>query len=448
MITHNINFHNKSQKDLQYAICLLIIWLPLPLGSNRPWSGGIAITLISAIALIWTIRKRRHSLEISAPLKNAKPAVISLVLVQLLAAVQYLTGISLAPSESFNYLLLGTSYTLLFILTLDLFVTRQSINLLLATVIFNGTLQAFYGSSMTLSNLEWSFFEAKEHMHGLATGTFVNRNHLAGYLEISAACCIGLLLALRDQRPISIQSILNWISGPKPFLRIALAIMVIGLVMTKSRMGNIAFLSSMIITGGILAVASPKLRPKLFAILSSLLIIDVFIVAKYFGLEELKMRLISTQLNDKVVAGEVLIRQNVNRDEVFNYTIPLLNKYAFHGSGAGSFETIFPSVAGRDISHHFTHAHNDYIQFAIEYGFFGGASLIYFYVFTYYHGINALTKLNSAYRSGVGFACVMAMTAIAIHSLTDFNLQIPANAATITVISALGLLARFHTRPH
>lgn len=448
MTPHNINSHLKSQKDIQYAICLLIIWLPLPLGSNRPWSVGLAIALISAASLIWAIRKRKHSIEISVPLKKAKPAVISLALVQLLVAIQYLTGSSLAPSESFNHLLLGSSYTLLFILVLDLFITRRSINLLLATVTLSGTLQAFYGSSMALSNLEWTFFETKEHMQGLATGTFINRNHLAGYLQISAACCIGLLLALRDQKAISFKSILNWISGPKALLRISLAIMVIGLVMTRSRMGNIAFLSAMIIAGGILAIASPKLRANLIAILSSLLIIDVLIVSQYFGLDELQKRLVNTQFNDKIVGGEVLTKQNVNRDEVLNHSLPLLNEHALSGSGAGSFETIFQSVAGQDISHHFTHAHNDYLQFAIEYGLVGIAALIYFYAFTTYHGIKALTQLNSTYRSGVGFTCVMAMTAIAIHSLVDFNLQIPANAATITVISAFGLLARFHNRPH
>ncbi len=439
-------FHRQSHQDLQIAICCLLIWLPLPLGSNRPWSNGLAITILSAIGFIWAIRKYKRPTENSMAFIKAKPAIIALVLVQLVVAVQYFAGWSLAPSETFNHLLLGSAYTLLFMLVLDLFTTRRSINLLLGTVILSGTFQAFYGATMALSGLEWGFFGIKEYMHGLATGTFVNRNHLAGYLEISAACGIGLLLALRDHRALSLQSIITWLTGPKALIRIALAIMVIGLVMTRSRMGNIAFVSSMLITGAILALANPKYRFKLAIILASLLIIDLLIVSQYFGLDELQQRLVNTQIDDKVVGGEVLIKQNVNRDEVLDYSIILLKQHALIGSGAGSFEVIFPSVAGPDTTHHFEHAHNDYIQFAIEYGIPGSAALIFFVVYTFYNGAKALCLSGSTYRSGIGFACVMGLTAIAIHSMADFNLQIPANAATVIIISTLGLLARFHTR--
>jgi O-antigen ligase len=383
----------------------------------------------------------------SAALTHAKPAIIALVVVQLIVALQYFSGSSLAPSQTFNHLLLGSAFTLLFVLVLDLFTTRKSINLLLGTLIISGTFQAFYGSTMALSGLEWSFFATNEYMQGLATGTFVNRNHLAGYLEISAACGIGLLLALRDHRALSFKSIITWLTGPKALIRIGLAIMVIGLVMTRSRMGNIAFVSSMLTTGILLAVASPKYRFKLAIILASLLIIDLLIVSQYFGLDELQQRLVNTQIDDKIVGGEVLIKQNVNRDEVLDYSVILLQQHALIGSGAGSFEVIFPSVAGADITHHFEHAHNDYIQFAIEYGIPASAALIFFVFYTFYHGAKALCLTSSTYRSGIGFACVMGMTTIGIHSIADFNLQIPANAATFTVISALGLLARFHTRP-
>jgi O-antigen ligase len=442
-----ISYRRKSHQDLQIAICCALIWLPLPLGSNRPWSTGLVIVIISAIGFVWAIRRCKQATKNSTALTKAKPAIIALVTVQLLVAVQYFGGLSLAPSETFNHLLLGSAYTLLFILVLDLFTTRKSINLLLGTVVISGTFQAFYGSTMALSGLDWSFFATKEYMQGLATGTFVNRNHLAGYLEIAAACGIGLLLALRDHRALSLKSIIEWISGPKALIRIALAIMVIGLVMTRSRMGNIAFVSSLLITGAILAVATPKYRLRLAIILASLLIIDLFIVSQFFGLDELQQRLVNTQIDDKVISGEVTVKQNVNRDEVLDYSVILLKQHALLGSGAGSFEVIFPSVAGPDITHHFEHAHNDYIQFVIEYGIAASAALIFFVLHTFYHGTKALCLTNSTYRSGIGFACVMGLTAIGIHSLADFNLQIPANAATVLVIASLGLLARFHTRP-
>jgi hypothetical protein len=45
-----------------------------------------------------------------------------------------------------------------------------------------------------------------------------------------------------------------------------------------------------------------------------------------------------------------------------------------------------------------------------------------------------------------GFAASMAITALLIHSTVDFNLHIPANAATFMVVLALGWISRFGGR--
>jgi hypothetical protein len=46
-----------------------------------------------------------------------------------------------------------------------------------------------------------------------------------------------------------------------------------------------------------------------------------------------------------------------------------------------------------------------------------------------WHALKALRRRDSVYRSGVGFGAAMGIIALLIHSSTDFNLQIPANAA-------------------
>ena len=44
---------------------------------------------------------------------------------------------------------------------------------------------------------------------------------------------------------------------------------------------------------------------------------------------------------------------------------------------------------------------------------------------------------------GMGFAATMAIVALLIHSASDFNLQIPANAAMFVVMLALGWVCRY-----
>ena len=121
-----------------------------------------------------------------------------LALTQCWVAVQWLFGLSANPGASFKYLMLGITYSLMFLMVLSFFTTRKRLTLLLSVFLVSGAFQAFWGASMVLSGIEWLFGVPKEHYLGKATGTFVNRNHLAGYLEMTIVLRIGLMLALRD----------------------------------------------------------------------------------------------------------------------------------------------------------------------------------------------------------------------------------------------------------
>lgn len=438
---------NPLERPLVAATLLTLLWLPLPLGSNRAWATGILMLLVGTLAGGWVLLqwRTRHEVRSHKPLQAALPLLGLLLLAQAWVAVQWLAGLSMDNGATFNYLLLGLAYSLLFLLVVSLFHSRERLTLLLATLVVSGTLQAFWGAFTTLSGLEWLLVGPKTAYIGDATGTFVNRNHLAGYLEMTLACGIGLLMALRDGRPFSWVNLLELLLGPKARLRLALVVMVIALVMTHSRMGNAAFFASLLLVGGLFVLIEKEHRLRNSLILASLILIDVLVISQYFGLERLKDRLLNTRLNDVVVDGTVVQQANEVRDDVFGYAIPLLLERPLEGQGAGSFEAVFPKYPGEDIRLHFDHAHSDYLQFAIEYGLLGGLPLIAFILLALWHALRTMWRRESVYRSGVGLGAAMGIIALLIHSSTDFNLQIPANAATLVVLCAIAVLAGSHS---
>ncbi|MNC46784.1 hypothetical protein D3C75_958140 [compost metagenome] len=73
--------------------------------------------------------------------------------------------------------------------------------------------------------------------------------------------------------------------------------------------------------------------------------------------------------------------------------------------------------------------------------------MLAFVLLALWRALQALWRRESLYRSGVGFGAAVGIIAIAIHSLTDFNLQIPANAATLVVLCAIAVLANRHSNP-
>jgi peptidoglycan/LPS O-acetylase OafA/YrhL len=64
-----------------------------------------------------------------------------------------------------------------------------------------------------------------------------------------------------------------------------------------------------------------------------------------------------------------------------------------------------------------------------------------------WQALRELWRRQSTYRSGVGFGAAMGLMALLVHSSTDFNLQIPANAATFVVLGAIAVLAGHHRSP-
>jgi O-antigen ligase len=359
-----------------------------------------------------------------------------------------LAPISLLPYETFLFWLKSTAYVALFGLTLLLINSKYRLVLLGYTLVLSAVFQAFYGSLMTLSGLEYGFFIKKFAYEGFATGTFVNRNHLAGYLEMVSAIGIGLLMATSTTKEHGrtwrhhIRNILHILLSQKLLLRLMLAMMVIALVLTRSRMGNTGFFVSMLVAGLITLVVyrhqansfhemfkRSETRSAVILIVS-LLIIDMLIVGAWFGVDKLADRIAQTSLE-----------HDAGRVEVSINTLNLLKDYRLIGAGGGSFHVVYDRYRGDGITQYYDHAHQDYLEIMADVGVVGFSLLGAIVISSFLTALKALQRRRDRLLRGMAFASIMATIALMIHSTVDFNLQIPANAATFMVVLALGWIA-------
>jgi O-antigen ligase len=84
-------------------------------------------------------------------------------------------------------------------------------------------------------------------------------------------------------------------------------------------------------------------------------------------------------------------------------------------------------------------AHNDYLQLLAELGLAGfaiGAALAFSIVSM---GLRGAMKSSDPEGRYFAVACVGALSAIAVHSLVDFNLYIPANAMLLAWIAGMAV---------
>jgi len=455
----------RSESVLFVLLLGMLVWLPLPLGSNRPWAECVFQVWVFLITAVWFCLFFFRRVRFPKYIKKFWPIGLLLllwiawVLIQSVPLpIDYIETFS-PQSYSVQVMVLGgnaanlfvsvsqhdslmngmnsIAYVCIFLLIVVLVNNRVRIKKLAAVIILSGVFQAMYGSLMTLSGLEYGFFIKKYAYLGVATGTFVNRNHLAGFLEMCLAVGIGLMIASLDTSDTQnwrhrLRKLIKLFLSPKFRLRLYLVIMVVALVLTHSRMGNTAFFVSLFFTGAIGLVLSKHASKGTVLLLTSLVIIDVFIVGAWFGIDKVVERLDKTS---------VVVE---NRDEVYVAAYKQWQDYKMTGAGLGSFYSVFPGYRQQNISGFNNHTHNDYLEFLTETGVIGmgilglivGSSLLVALIAQY--------KRRDPLMRGMSFAGIMGVIAILIHSSVDFNLQIPANAVMFVILLALCWLSLFY----
>jgi hypothetical protein len=272
--------------------------------------------------------------------------------------------ISIDVNATREMLITGLAYVLIFALVLLLVNSVQRLRVFTLWLITVGVMQAVF-ASLTL-------FSGENLYYGIssAQGTFANRNQLAGFLELNLAIGIGLLLASMSEHGSRTwrERVRGWaqaILSRKIRIRIYLAVMVITMVLTHSRMGNVAFFSSMTITG-ILALIVMKRSPRpVVILLTSLAIIDILIVSQWFGFDQLKQRFVEMQ---EVTVSLDISTNTLNRMNSSMQARALHKDAALTGTGAGTFFVIFPAYQDIGQPDFFQHAHNDYLEFMSDTG--------------------------------------------------------------------------------
>lgn len=450
---------------LFWLLLALLVWAPIPLGSNRPWAWAtieiVAFVMFATWVLLWALDRVRapDSLRRTWPVLALLGALIVLHVLQIvpmppswveaispeaarahaaageaLPSERWLT-LSVEPFASRVALLKTLAYAAIFFLALALLNRRSRVLMAARVIVYASVLHAIYAVLMHLTDVNAEHFGTMIAHGASASGTYANRNHFAGLLEMTLPIGIGLLIAgLSERRADSWREFFSdtiaWILSPRMILRLSLCILVIALTTTHSRMGNTGFFSSLLIAGVLGIALSRRATRNTVVLLASLVVIDLAIVGSWFGVEKLAQRLEQTTMQDVQ-----------EREEPAAHALPLIEDYAVVGSGAGTFYMTFPRYRQATVVAFFDYAHNDYAQIAAELGVIGFGVMGFIVALSLAAALKAQWQRRDPLMRGMSFACIMGVVAILIHSWVDFNLQIPANAALFMVLLALGWIS-------
>ena len=394
-----------------YIICALTVFTPLARGSVHPWATTIIQILVLLAAIILLLRK---STIPKTPMTRPITAIIILCT----------ASFAFSPHKAFaaEGMLMLATYIMAFYITLACVQTRKQQRILVYTIISTAVLISIIGIlkrfGLNPSNL-WLYPDVGGlgHTANSVAGTFVNRNHMAGFLEMAIPFVI--ILFITRQRPLEI--------------KLGLICLTLFLITTQaftlSRGGWISAINAILFIAALLLAQKDYAHKRtILTIGAAIVIISLFILASLPVVERI------TTLTHQDPMDTITGRMNH-----WQGTISQIKDNPFLGTGPNTFAQAFTPYQVPGIAALPRHAHNDYLQFTAETGIAFIPVLIYT-LFCFFR--TGFQKLKSRSRQTRGFAlgAMAAVFAILIHSFSDFNLNIPANAFAFTIIAALAFL--------
>jgi O-antigen ligase len=358
--------------------------------------------------------------------------------------------LSIERSATLQYL--GSTFAMVgFFALLLLVVNSESrLRMLCYALVFSGTFQAVLGIFLHFTEAKYTLF-FEEVVHDPLTGSFLNRNHFAMYMEICISIGAGLMVSqfggakLRTWR----QRVL-WLAelllSPKARLRILLIIMVVALIVTRSRMGNAALFAAILI-GGVIGLGVSKVPSRALAVfLASIILLDVFIIGSWIGVEKVVQRVQNTTLtvSAKQVGGgsEESLEERAGPGMG---ALAVVRDFPIFGAGGKTFYVVYQRYRAAGTTGFFDHAHLDYAEFAAEGGVVGLSILAALGALSLGLSLTILkTRQNPLYR-GLAFGSLIGLVAVALHSTVEFALQIPAIAFSFCVLLAIPWISRKST---
>ena len=258
------------------------------------------------------------------------------------------------------------------------------------------------------------YFDAE--FGGSLIGSFANSNHFANYISMTLPLAVFVVLRSAPHRRAELYQRLQLVTV---FWLVVLLVLITAVLASGSRTGAI---TGMMVTFFALLLALSevsKTSRKWYALGAVGLVMAGLVVV---GVNTLVVRFDADRLGVDGNFRWMLVSSSWQAALAFWPT----------GSGAGSYSAVYPAFEVPGVRGFVEHAHNDYVEFLIEFGFLFVlvaaliAVLAVRQAWSLWHYVNHKGRgVNAAplqVFSGLG------LLAIFLHSFFDFNLRIPANA--------------------
>ena len=404
-----------SQPVILYGTIGLLLFGPLAFGATEPWSQFLLEAGSASLFVLWALQQvKSGQLEF-----RGNPLFAPMLAFGTLIVLQFTVRQTASTERTLSAVLLFASYALLCFLVAQTLQPARQLEWIARAVSIYGLAIALFALVQGFSPSDKLYWLRKPYFGGWIYGPYVNHNHYAGLMEMLTP--VPLVIAL--SRRCSTQA--RWMAG------IAASVMASSILFSGSRGGMIAFAAEIALLA--ILLLRHNARSKTMGAMAAFVLLTLAL-ALWMGDSELIQRLVSihSQARSELSGGT---RLTIDRDALRMFAQkPLL------GWGLGSFPEVYPQFRSFYTNLSVDHAHNDYLELLVETGMAGFLVVVWFLIVTFRAAAKKLRHHEWATNDLAALAALLGITGILVHSLVDFNLQIPANAAIFYALCTLAAL--------
>ncbi len=422
---------------ISVGLLLAIAFTALAFGTVEPWSIALFNLLILVLCLSWGVKcliEGRLTLVITSvawPLM----ALIGFAFLQTIAradASGKWFAISLDVEATRLTLEIIAALLTALLLFSTFFVEAERLFWMRNFLVIFGLALAVFGliQKFTWNGKYYWLIESSAPVE-VPLGPFVNRNHFAGYLEMIAPIPVALMLSRAVRGELSF------------FYGFAAALMSVAVFVSLSRGGMISLLTGLlfVVAFGVKPAAERSGTRKLFGISPRFAAVALIVLTVGGGVwwvagDAVIERAQRTDLSAQARSGAGKETFFQSRGWIWRDTAEMIRENWLVGIGLGAYETAYFLYGKRDGSLIVSQAHNDYLQIVADCGIVGGALVIWFIAVFFRDLMRALGHRNEM-MAGLALGCGAGAVAMLVHSLFDFNLQLPSNALLFLVLTAV-----------
>lgn len=409
------------QRGILGLVLAILVYAPLALGAVRLSEFVVLMGLVLGVILLWALR-----LWLDPHYRLLWPPICWAVLFFVLYAIgryQFAEIEYVARQELLRVLV----YAFIFFVIVNHLHDKESTRVVTLTLISLGMVIAMYAVYQTLANSQRVWHFPKPAVYGIrGSGTFICPNSLAGYLEMLVPLGLAYVFTGRFK------------NLTKVLLGYATLVMLAGIGVSISRGGWVA-------TGVALTVFFVwMLRHREYRISAIVLLALLVSAGCYFYLHSFQAQ---KRLADQIGPGTF----EDMRFRIWRAAYRMWQEHFWWGVGPGHFDQRFREYRLEANTAPYLQVrpelvHNDYLNTLTDWGLVGAllvaAPWVLLYVGVYrnwkhFRRTPADLGGKPSNRSAVVLGASVGLLAILVHSATDFNMHIPANAILAVTLMAI-----------